>query len=173
MIHLKGRKMTQRIKYTNVSPSVWKAMFGLQAAIDHSGLERSLVKLVEVRASQINGCAHCIEMHTKDAKAEGESDERLHLLNAWREAPYYSDRERAALLWCETLTLIAEHGVPDDVFEEVHEHFSDEELVNLTLAIVTINGWNRFAIGFRADVGNYEPGSVRKWTVAATKASHV
>jgi AhpD family alkylhydroperoxidase len=137
-------------------------MYGLQKAVDQSGLEHSLLELVKLRASQINGCAHCIEMHFKDAKAAGETDERLHLLNAWREAPYYSPRERAALLWCETLTLIAERGAPDDVFEEVREQFSDEELANLTLAVVTINGWNRFAIGFQAEVGNYQPGTAGK-----------
>lgn len=154
--------MTQRINYMAASPMAIKAMFGLQAAVDHSGLEHSLLELIKLRASQINGCAHCIEMHYKDAKAQGESDERLHLLTAWREAPFYTERERAALLWCETLTLIAERGAPDDVFEQVREHFSEEEVANLTLAIVTINSWNRFAIGFKADVGNYEPGSVGK-----------
>jgi len=154
--------MTQRINYTNASPSAVKAMFGLQAAVDQSGLEHSLLELLKLRASQINGCAHCIEMHFKDAKAQGETDERLYLLDAWREAPCYTDRERAALLWCETLTLIAERGAPDEVFEQVRKQFTEEELANLTLAIVIINGWNRFAIGFRADVGHYEPGSVQK-----------
>jgi AhpD family alkylhydroperoxidase len=154
--------MTQRINYASASSAAVKAMFGMQAAVEHSGLERSLVKLLELRASQINGCAHCIEMHFKDAKSLGETDVRLYLLNAWREAPFYSARERAALLWCETLTLIAERGAPDEVFEEVRKEFSDEELVNLTLAIVTINAWNRFAIAFRADVGNYQPGSVER-----------
>jgi AhpD family alkylhydroperoxidase len=156
------RDMTKRIDVRHASPAAAKAMVGLQAAVENSGLEYSLLKLMELRASQINGCAHCIEMHFKDAKAHGETDERLHLLNAWREAPFYSARERAALLWCETLTLIAERGAPDEVFEEVRKEFDEEELVNLTLAIVTINAWNRFAIGFRADVGNYEPGSVTK-----------
>jgi AhpD family alkylhydroperoxidase len=131
----------------------------LQAAVDHSGLEQSLMELIKLRTSQINGCAYCIEMHSKDAKAMGESDERLHLLNAWREAPYYSDRERAALLWSETLTLIAERGAPDDVYEEVRREFSEEEMGNLTLAIVTINSWNRFAIGFKSEVGKYDPTS--------------
>ncbi|HEX5471940.1 MAG TPA: carboxymuconolactone decarboxylase family protein [Lacipirellulaceae bacterium] len=154
--------MTQRIDYKNVSPAVTKAMFGLQAAVNHSGLEHSLLELVKLRASQINGCAHCIEMHFKDAKAQGETDGRLYLLDAWREAPFYSARERAALLWCETLTLISERGAPDKIFEEVHKEFTDDELANLTLAIVAINGWNRFAIGFRADVGNYQPGEVQK-----------
>lgn len=154
--------MTQRIAFTSASPSAMKAMYGLQAAVDHSGLERPLQELLKMRASQINGCAYCLDMHFKDAKAQGETDERLFLLNAWREAPYYTDRERAALLWCETLTLIAEKGAPDEVFEEVRKEFSEEEMVNLTLAIVAINGWNRFAIGFRADVGDYDPGNNQK-----------
>ncbi len=154
--------MTQRINYSKASPTAVKAMFGLQAAVDHSGLEQSLLELLKMRASQINGCAHCIEMHFKDAKAQGERDERLYLLDAWREAPFYSARERAALLWCETLTLIAERSAPDEVFKEVRKQFNDEELVDLTLAIVTINSWNRFAIGFRADVGHYQPGDVVK-----------
>ena len=135
--------------------------------MDHSGLEHSLLDLLKLRASQINGCAYCIDMHSKDAKARGETDERLFLLNAWREAPYYSARERAGLLWCETLTLIAERGAPDEVYEEVRKEFTDEELVNLTLAIVAINGWNRIVIGFRVEVGNYQPGNVDRMKKAA------
>ncbi len=159
--------MTQRIEYTKVSPTVMRAMFGLGAAVENSGLEHSLVDLVKVRASQINGCAYCLDMHTKDAMARGETEQRLFLLNAWREAPFYTARERAALSWCETLTLIAERSAPDEVFEEVRKEFTDEELANLTLAIVTINGWNRIAIGFRADVGNYQPASNLKVIKAA------
>jgi len=155
-------QMTQRIDYGKASPAAVKAMLGLQAAVDHSGLEPSLMELLKLRASQINGCAYCIDMHFKDAKALGETDERLYLLNAWREAPFYSARERAALLWCETLTLIAERGAPDEVFEEVRKEFSEDELVNLTLAIVAINCWNRFSIGFRAEAGNYDPASNQK-----------
>jgi AhpD family alkylhydroperoxidase len=132
-------------------------MYGLQAAVDHSGLEAELIELVKMRASQINGCAYCIDMHFKDAKALGETDERLYLLDAWRESPFYSPRERAALLWCETLTLVAERGAPDEVFEEVREHFNDDELASLTLAIVAINCWNRVNIGFRAEPGLYQP----------------
>jgi AhpD family alkylhydroperoxidase len=154
--------MYTRIDDKHVSPAAIKAMFHLQNTVDRCGLEHSLLELVKMRASQINGCAACLEMHFQDAKAAGETDERLHLLNAWREAPFYSDRERAALLWTETLTLVAEKGVPDEVFAEVREQFDEEELVNLTLAIVAINGWNRFNIGFRAEVGNYEPGNVGK-----------
>lgn len=151
--------MTERIDYTKAAPSALKAMLGLQAVVDHSGLEHSLIELLKLRASQINGCAYCIDMHFKDAKAMGESDERLYLLDAWREAPFYSERERAALLWCETLTLVAERGAPDEVYEEVRKQFNDAELTNLTLAIVAINGWNRFGIGFRSEPGNYDPAS--------------
>ena len=150
--------MTQRINFAKVSPAALKAMFGLQAAVDQSGLEHSLVDLLEMRASQINGCAYCLDMHSKEALARGESEQRLFLLDAWRETPLYSKRERAALLWCETLTLIAERGAPDDVYEEVRKEFSDEELVGLTLAIVAINSWNRIMIGFQGDVGNYQAG---------------
>jgi AhpD family alkylhydroperoxidase len=154
--------MTQRINFLKVSPAVAKAMFGLQAAVNHSGLEHSLLRLLEMRASQINGCAYCLDMHSKEALAQGETDQRLFLLDAWREAPMYTKRERAALLWCETLTLIAEKGAPDEVFDELRKEFSEEEIVNLTLAIVAINSWNRFMIGFQADVGSYQPGDAEK-----------
>src|SRR5690349_5723561 len=110
--------MSQRIDFAKVPPAALKAMYGLEAAVEHSGLEHSLIELIKLRASQINGCAYCIDMHTKDALARGESDQRLFLLNAWRETPFYTSRERAGLLWCETLTLISERGVPDDVYEE-------------------------------------------------------
>jgi AhpD family alkylhydroperoxidase len=154
--------MTQRIDFMKVSPSALKGMFGLQAAVDHSSLEHSLVDLVKLRASQINHCAYCIDMHFKDAKARGETEQRLYMLDAWRESPFYSDRERAALAWCESLTLISETGAPDDVFAEVREHFNDEELANLSLAIVAINSWNRLMVGFRAEPGHYQPGSAEK-----------
>jgi AhpD family alkylhydroperoxidase len=133
-----------------VSPAAYKAMAGLQAYVDQSGLERSLLELVKIRASQLNGCAFCLVMHTTDARKLGESDERMHLLNAWREAPVFSERERAALAWTEALTLITEGHVPDDVYEQARRHFSEKELVDLTAAIVVINGWNRVAIAFRA-----------------------
>jgi AhpD family alkylhydroperoxidase len=123
----------------------------------HSKLEPSLLELVRVRASQINGCAYCIDMHSKDARAEGESEQRLYALNAWRETPFFTDRERAALAWTEAVTLVSEGHVPDAVYEEAKAHFSEEELVNLTMAIVTINGWNRLAIAFRAVPGEYQP----------------
>ncbi|MEO6858154.1 MAG: carboxymuconolactone decarboxylase family protein [Solirubrobacteraceae bacterium] len=130
-------------------------MRGLSAAVGEHPLEPELLELVRIRASQLNGCAHCLEMHTKDALAAGEFDERLHLVVAWREAPVFSERERAALLWCEELTLLAERDVPDDLYQSVRNVFTENELCSLTLAIVAINGWNRFAVAFRADVGDY------------------
>jgi len=132
-------------------------MAGLEAYIRNSGLEPSLLELIKLRASQINGCAYCIDMHTKDARAGGETEQRLYGLTAWRETPFYSERERAALKWTEALTLISETHAPDEVYEEARKHFSEVEMVNLTMAIVTINSWNRLAIGFRAVPGTYEP----------------
>ena len=148
--------MKTRIESRN-HPRALQAMLGLQGYVNDSGLEHSLLELVKMRASQINGCAYCIDMHTKDARAAGESEQRLYLLDAWREAPFYSERERAALEWTEAVTLIAEDHVPDAVFEAVSAHFTEEELVNLTLAVVSINGWNRICISFRAEVGSYRP----------------
>jgi AhpD family alkylhydroperoxidase len=122
----------------------------LEAQIQGSGLEQSLIELVKTRASQINGCAYCINMHTSDARKHGETEQRLYLLNAWREAPAYSERERAALAWTEAVTLIADTHAPDDLYAEVRKHFSEAETVNLTMLIATINAWNRLAISFRA-----------------------
>ena len=142
------------------APEAMKAMTALGAYVNHaSGLETTLLGLVQMRASMINGCAYCIDMHWKDAKVAGETDERLFGLGAWRETPFYTPRERAALEWTETLTLIAANHAPDEVFAHVREHFSEEEMVNLTIAIVAINGWNRIAIGFRALPGTYHPPS--------------
>jgi AhpD family alkylhydroperoxidase len=149
--------MQARLDYLKAAPGAIKAMSGLEAYATSCGLEASLLDLVKLRASQINGCAYCIDMHSKDALARGESDQRLHGLNAWRETPYYSDRERAALAWTEALTLVSQTHAPDEVYEQARGQFSETELVNLTLAIVAINGWNRFAIGFRAVPGNYRP----------------
>jgi AhpD family alkylhydroperoxidase len=125
-------------------------MSALQAYVDASGLEKPLLALIKIRASQINGCAFCLAMHTKEARERGESDERMHLLGAWREAPVFSARERAALAWTEAVTLISEHHVPDAVYEEAKRQFSEKELVDLTAAVIAINGWNRAAIAFRA-----------------------
>jgi AhpD family alkylhydroperoxidase len=140
----------QRLDVMKVSPGAYKAMSALQAYVDASGLEKPLRELIKIRASQINGCAFCLAMHTKDARKLGESDERMHLLDAWREAPIYSARERAALAWTEAVTLISEHHVPDEVYEEAKRQFSEKELVDLTAAVLAINGWNRAAIAFRA-----------------------
>lgn len=150
--------MSSRIEYTKVAPGAYRAMAGLEKYLHECGLEAPLLELVKMRASQINGCAFCLDMHSKDARAAGETEQRLYLLSAWREAPFYSARERAALAWTEALTLIAGQDVPDDVYHEARQSFSEEELVNLSLAIVTINGWNRLAIGFRSEVGAYQPG---------------
>jgi AhpD family alkylhydroperoxidase len=152
-------EMTQRIDFTKVAPNAVKVMMGLQQYVNGSGLEHSLLELVKMRASQINGCAYCLDMHSKDARARGETEQRLYLLDAWREAPFYTERERAALAWTEALTLVSENQVPDEVFEEARAQFSEEELVKLTLAVVAINGWNRVAIGFRAEPGTYRPAS--------------
>ena len=134
-----------------------QAMIALETFVRRSGLEGSLIDLVKTRASQINRCAYCIDMHTKDARAAGENEQRLYALDAWRETPFYSERERAALEWTEELTRISESTVPDELYERVRAHFSEEELVSLTLAVVAINGWNRIAIPFRAVPGSYQP----------------
>lgn len=133
-----------------------KAMLGLQHVVQTSGLEHSVVSLVKIRASQINGCAYCIDMHTKDARAEGETEQRIYALNAWRETPFFSDRERAALEWTETLTLISQNQVPDEIYDRVRQHFNEKDLISLTMAVIAINGWNRLAITFRAPAGSYQ-----------------
>lgn len=149
--------MRSHLQYQKAAPGALRAMYSLQQYVDECGLERSLLELVKIRASQINGCAFCIDMHTKDARAEGETEQRIYALNAWRETPFFTDRERAALAWTEAITLITEGHAPDDVFEQAQAQFSEAELVNLTTAIVAINGWNRFSIAFRAPAGTYQP----------------
>src|SRR5947208_12338386 len=148
--------MEERLKYAKAAPRGYRAMAAFQNFVDDFGLEPLLLELVKMRASQINGCAYCIDMHSQDARAMGESEQRLYELDAWRETPFYSERERAALLWAEELTLISQGHASDAVYEEVRQHFSEEELVNLTLAIVAINGWNRLGIGFRSQPGVYQ-----------------
>jgi len=140
-------------------------MYALESFVRKSALEPSLIELVKMRASQINGCAYCIDMHSKDARAAGESEQRLYALSAWRETPFFTERERAALAWAEEITLISQNHVPDSAYEEAKRCFSEEELVSLTMALVTINGWNRLAIAFRAVPGQYEP-AVRKTEAA-------
>jgi AhpD family alkylhydroperoxidase len=147
--------MTTTIDYAHVLPGALNAMLGLQRVADGAGLEPKLVELVKMRASQLNGCAHCLDMHSKDARAIGEEERRLHVLAAWREAPCYSDRERAALAWCEALTMIAQDGPPDAAYQDLTRHFSPKEIVALTLEVVAINGWNRLAVGFHLPVGDY------------------
>jgi AhpD family alkylhydroperoxidase len=142
--------MKQRLNPYQAAPETVKALMALEDHLAKSGLETSLYHLVKTRASQINGCAYCIHMHSREARARGETEERLYLLDAWRESPLYSERERAALAWTDSLTLIAETHAPDDVFEEVKKHFSDDEIVKLTILIGAINTWNRLAISMRS-----------------------
>ncbi|HEX5488813.1 MAG TPA: carboxymuconolactone decarboxylase family protein [Rhodanobacteraceae bacterium] len=149
--------MTQRLNYVQASPDGFKAIRQLQEHVDNSGLEHPLMELVKMRASQINGCAYCLDMHSKDARAAGETEQRLYLLDAWRESPFYSERERAALAWTEALTRISDNDVSDALYEDVRKQFGDKELVELTLAIIAINGWNRLAIPFRSEPGHYQP----------------
>ncbi len=141
--------MTPRLHWAKVSPAAYKAMTAVESYAAGPGLEHSLIELVKMRASQINGCAYCLHMHATDARKAGESEERLYLLNAWRESPLYTDRERAALAWTEALTLIADTRAPDADYDGLKPHFSEEEIVQLTLLITTINAWNRIAVGFR------------------------
>jgi AhpD family alkylhydroperoxidase len=147
--------MEHRINAFTASPKAYQAMATLEQFVDSCGLERPLLELVKMRASQINGCAYCLDMHSKDARALGETEQRLYALNAWRETPFYSERERAALEWTEAITQISETHAPDDVYERVFKQFKPEELANLTLAIATINSWNRLCIAFRVMPGSY------------------
>ncbi len=152
--------MEPRLNYMGLASEPVKVMRGLESYIAGCGLERSLIELVKTRVSQINGCAFCIDMHTKDARAAGETEQRLYMLNAWRESPFYSDRERAALAWAEAVTLI-QQDVSDELYAETRKHFSEQELVDLNWAVVAINGWNRVAITFRAVPGSYQPGQYK------------
>jgi len=142
--------MKPRMNFFQAAPETVNALMALESQVASSGLEQSLIELVKTRASQINGCAYCINMHTQDARKHGETEQRLYLLNAWREAPVYTDRERAALAWTDAVTLISDTHAPDDAYAEVRAHFSEAETVNLTMLIATINAWNRLAISFRA-----------------------
>ncbi|HVB48374.1 MAG TPA: carboxymuconolactone decarboxylase family protein [Burkholderiales bacterium] len=148
--------MTRRLDYRSASPEALHAYRGLESYVRGCGLDARLLELVRTRASQINGCGYCIDMHTKEARAAGEDEQRLYLLAAWREARCYSARERAALAWTEALTLIAQDEVPDALYDEARRHFEEKELLDLTLAVIAINGWNRIAIAFRAPVGGYQ-----------------
>jgi len=152
--------MKPRIRLMNVSPGIIHAMLGLEKQVSKAGLDGKLLDLVRLRASQINGCAYCLDMHSKEARAGGETEQRLYGPDAWRETPYYSARERAALEWTEALTLVTQGHVPDDVYERVRQEFSEDELAHLSLAIVAINGWNRLNVAARTVPGDYVAGSL-------------
>lgn len=151
--------MAPRVNYATAAPGAAQAMFALEQYVRGAGLDAALLELVKLRASQLNGCGYCLDMHSKDARARGESEQRIYVLPAWREAPFYSPRERAALAWTEALTTMSarDQSVPDALFEEARQQFTEAELINLTMAVIAINGWNRLAIAFRADVGSYQP----------------
>src|SRR5690554_5396457 len=147
----------ERMEYFKVDPGALQGMLEMEKYLAQSGLDRTIFELVKMRASQINGCAYCIDMHSKDARLAGETEQRLYGLSAWKETPFYSEKERAALAWTEALTLISEKEISDSLYNNVKEHFDDQETIALTMAIVAINSWNRLAIGFRNVVGNYQP----------------
>lgn len=149
--------MEERIHYTKASPGAFHLLVELEQYLLGCGLEESLIVLIKLRASQINGCAYCLDMHWKDLRAMGEDEQRLYSLDAWRESPYYTDRERAALAWTEAVTRISETHAPDDVYEETRKHFSEKELSDLTVAAALINAWNRLAIAGRTTPGAYQP----------------
>jgi AhpD family alkylhydroperoxidase len=153
--------MAPRIDMTKyLGSELGQAMLKLSHAAETSGLEHNLFLLIKIRASQMNGCAYCIDMHTKDARAMGETEQRIYALNAWRETPFYTDRERAALEWTEAVTLVGETHVPDELYERVSRQFDEPQMVALMFAVIVINSWNRLAIGFRAPAGTYQPAAV-------------
>lgn len=153
----KEKMLEQRINYSKIASEGVENLRKLEAYIRSTDLVPELVELVKLRASQINGCAYCIDMHTKDARSHGESEQRLYGVSAWRETPFYSERERAALAWTESVTKISEDQVPDEVYNQVKKHFTEKELADLTLAVIAINSWNRLAISFRTPPGSYQP----------------
>lgn len=149
--------MTRRIEFEKVAPGALRAMLALEQHVVSSGLEPALIELVKLRASYLNGCAYCVDMHTKDARARGEAEQRLYAVPVWRETPFFTPRERAALAWTESVTELGRSGVPDSLFAEVQRHFTEAELVSLTMAVIAINGWNRLAVSFRSEPGTYRP----------------
>ena len=149
--------MQPRLDYRKLAPEALGAMYAVERYARNSGLEPKLLELVRLRASQINGCAYCIDMHTKDARAQGETEQRLYAVAVWKEAPFFTARERAALAWTEAVTLVSRGHVPDQVYEMARREFSEKELIDLTMAVIAINGWNRLAISFRALAGTYQP----------------
>jgi AhpD family alkylhydroperoxidase len=150
--------MEQRLNIMEVGKDAFGAVFGLSKYMAKATIEKPLLHLIELRVSQINGCAYCIDMHSKDLRHEGETEQRLYMLSAWRETPLYTDRERAALEWAEAVTLVADSHVPDDVYDRVKQHFTETELFDLTFAVGAINLWNRFNVAFRTTPGTYQPG---------------
>jgi AhpD family alkylhydroperoxidase len=149
--------MEERLGYSKTAPDGVEILRKLESYIRKSGLEPDLLELVRVLASQINGCAFCIDMHTKDARSHGESEQRLYGVSAWRESPFYSERERAALAWTESVTRVSTDHVPDEIYNLARKYFAEKELVDLTLAVIAINSWNRLAISFRTPLGSYQP----------------
>ena len=149
--------MAQRQDYKTIVPKAYAAMLEVETYVRNSSLEKSLLELVRTRASQINGCAYCLDMHTKDARTAGETEQRLYALSTWRETPFFTDRERAALEWTEVVTQISSNHVSDALYERVRQYFSEKELVDLTMAVIAINGWNRLAIAFQSVPGSYQP----------------
>lgn len=150
--------MSQRIDYGKDFPDAMRGLLRTEKYIQHSKLDKTLYELVKIRASQINQCAYCIDMHTKDARHEGETEQRIYALSAWRETSFFTEKERAALEWTEALTLISQNGVPDDLYERVRAHFDEEEMMALTMSVIAINGWNRLAISMNTPAGTYQPG---------------
>ena len=163
--------MQARIEYMKVAPNAMSAMLGLEHYVRQSGLDASLLELVKLRASQINGCAYCIDMHTKDARARGEPEQRLYAVAVWRETPFFTERERAGLAWTQAVTQVSWQHVPEDVYQLARQHFDEKELVDLTMAIIAINRWNRLAISFWTVPGMYQPAPGGKKTAAASRAS--
>lgn len=161
-IEMNPQPQQPRLDYTRIAPEAVRAQLALEAYIRASSLEESLIRLVELRASMINGCAYCVDKHTKDARFTGETEQRLYAVSVWEETPFFTARERAALRWTDTLTDFAHRNVSDDLFREARSQFSERELVDLTMVVITINGWNRLAVSFRKPVGDYAPGSSRK-----------
>jgi AhpD family alkylhydroperoxidase len=149
--------MTQRMNAMAVAPKAYQAMYGLETYVRESGLDHMLVHLLKLRVSYMNGCAYCVDMHSKDARAGGETEQRIYSVPLWRETPFYTSRERAAFAWSEAVTALGPHGVSDEAYDAARQEFDEAELVHLTMAIVTINGWNRLAIALGADVGSYQP----------------
>ena len=163
--------MQARLNYAKTAPGVYDAMEGLEKYLEQCGLEKSLLFLVQLRASQLNGCAYCLDMHWKDLRAIGEKEQRLYSLDAWRECPYYTDRERAALAWTEAVTLIAQGHAPDVVYEQARSHFNEKELSDLTLAVASINAWNRLSIAARIVPGGYQPAHLSTVPESSLQAS--